>query len=58
MISYCWKSNTSAESTAIKIDIAGSDQLITLLPESISLGSSASNDPSGMISAPIAIGLL
>ena len=38
------------------IAVAGPDQVITLPTDSISLDGSASNDPDGMISDPIAIG--
>ena len=40
------------------IAIAGPDQVITLPTDSISLDGSASNDPDGTISDPIALGWL
>ena len=56
------KKETSCESykenNKPPIAIAGPDQMITLPTDSISLDGSASNDPDGTISDPIAIGWL
>ena len=57
----CESCQTSAPSSGTNkppIAIAGPDQVITLPTDSIFLDSSASNDPDGTISDPIAIGWL